>query len=392
MTQFNPTSLKRIKQRADQLIEAQQFPGICWNIEVKGRTVEQGCSGMQCVDSERPLHSDSIFRIYSMTKPIVAVRCLQLIEEGRLRLGDSINRWLPEFSEQKVLNQDGKLEARHRSITVEDLLMHRSGLSYDFLPNCAVADLYRNAELAADGSRTLSELTSCLAQFPLASQPGKRWLYSYSTDVLAQLLEKVTDKDLAELLQEGIFAPLDMTDTGFYVPEEKQHRLATMYGQRSLGEVDYLEFTSNRLNKMDVSASYPCDINSGFRRGGLGLFSTIGDYSRFAEALITERKLLSSPMINFLWHNRLSNQQMPIAVGNHPLPGYGWGLVGRVMSDLNKALWLTSPSEGGWAGAAATYFWVDRQYQFTGVVMTQYLGTAVPLGLDIQSLAYSAIE
>jgi CubicO group peptidase (beta-lactamase class C family) len=316
-----------------------------------------------------------------------------------LQLDDPVSRWIPAFARQQVLGVDGSLQACQRAITIEDLLTHRSGLSYDFLPNCPVADLYRAAQLAADGSRSLQELSEALAGMPLASQPGCRWYYSYATDVLASIIEHVSDKPLSACLQDALFAPLNMPDTGFHVSQENRHRLAQMFGQRELGEVapatPGTRPPANQLLPMDVDASYPVsDVD--FARGGIGLYSTIDDYRRFMDVLMhgksqSGESMLSRPMLDLLWQNRLPDKQMPIAIGDKPYPGYGWGLMGRVMVDTSASMRLSAAGEGGWAGAAATYFWVDRTNQFSGIVMTQYLGSEVTLGSDVQALAYGSL-
>jgi len=192
-----------------------------------------------------------------MTKPIISVRALQLLEAGKLRLDSPISTWLPAFKHMFVSSPTGIKTPANRQITIEDLLLHRSGLSYDFLPDCAIAALYRDAELAADGSRPLADLVGVLAQLPLAHQPGTRWYYSYSTDVLAHVIEKITDEPIADSLSREIFRPLGMSETAYEVARENKHRLVSMFGQRDLGEEDTSSATENTLNTFDVERSYP---------------------------------------------------------------------------------------------------------------------------------------
>jgi CubicO group peptidase (beta-lactamase class C family) len=396
---FQTNRASVIDRHAQRLVESRQFAGVAWCIEHRGAVVAQGAAGHRDADAQQPLAEDTLYRLYSMTKPVVSVLCLQLIEAGLLQLDDSISRWLPAFGRQQVLGADGSLHSRQRAVTIEDLLTHRSGLSYDFQPDCAVADEYRAAALAADGTRSLQELAQVLAGLPLAWQPGERWYYGYGTDVLASVIECVTDKRLASCLQEALFDPLGMLETGFQVPERHRHRLAQMFGQRDLGEVPVNAVdgasASNVLRAMEVDASYPSD-DAEFARGGIGLYSTMGDYRRFMAMLMHGRAdggdtILSQPMLELSWRNRLSPQQMPIAIGDKSFPGYGWGLTGRVMVDPGAAVRLSAPGEGGWAGAASTHFWVDRNLQFSGIVMAQYLGSEITLGPDIQALAYAAL-
>ena len=393
---FNKTRLKRLHTFASQQIEQHNFAGVAWRIEHKGAVVDEGLQGYADHALRMPLRDDTIYRLYSMTKPVISVRCLQLLEQGKLNLHDPIARWLPEFATMSVRTDTGQLEPANRQITVEDLLLHRSGLSYDFLPNCAVASQYRDARLAEDGTRPLAELVSVLASLPLASHPGQRWYYSYGTDVLAYLIECICEQAIAESLQASLFNPLGMTETGFSVSDNQKHRVADMFGQRQLGQVEEGVVTDNKLQAMDVNESYPVASSNQFARGGIGLFSTLSDYQKFLVVLmhgnaLDGEPLLSTPMLTMLWQNRLSAAQMPIKIGEKAFPGYGWGLTGRVMSDTASAGNVSVSGEGGWAGAASTHFWVDRANEVTGLVMAQYLGSAIALGPSLQNLAYSAL-
>lgn len=392
---FHTTRLNALTEYAQTQLACKNFSGIAWSLEHRGEAVSEAYLGFADHALSKPVASETLYRLYSMTKPVISVRCLQLLEQGQLRLDDPISRWIPAFAEQRVLNSSGSLESLSRPITVEDLLTHRAGLSYDFLTDCPVADLYREAELAADGTRSLKALVEHLAHLPLAFQPGLRWYYSYATDVLAHLIECVTQYSVAENLQNAIFNPLDMHDTGYFVDDADQHRVADMFGQRELGDAGAEECLDNELRPMDVERSYPMAEKLGFARGGIGLFSTLSDYQRFMPVLMHGNApdgfpLLSKPTLDMLWQNRLSDTQMPIKIGDRAYNGYGWGLTGRVMADSSSASLVCVPGEGGWAGAASTYFWVDRANEVTGIVMAQYLGSAIPLGPDMQNLAYSA--
>ena len=393
---FHKTRLQAIHHFAQQQISQQNFAGIAWRLDHRGAVVDEGLQGFSDHACLNPLQTDTLYRLYSMTKPIVSVRCLQLLEAGRLRLDDPISRWIPGFAAMSVFTSSGNLEPASRQITIEDLLMHRSGLSYDFLPDCPAAKLYRDSRLAEDGNRSLEDLVSLLAGFPLALQPGQRWYYSYATDVLAHVLECITGQTIADCLQEGLFEPLGMNETGFEVDAREHHRVAEMFGQRQLGQEEVGVYTSNDLKAMNVNESYPVSSGGKFARGGIGLFSTLSDYQRFLPVLMhgcssDGEPLLSAMTLDMLWQNRLSAAQMPIAIGDKAMAGYGWGLAGRIMSDTASASTVSAAGEGGWAGAASTFFWVDRANAVTGIVMAQYLGSAIPLGPSIQNLAYAAL-
>ena len=389
----DPERLRGIGRLAERLVADDAFAGIAWRVAHRGRTVDEGRIGHADHARERALAADDLHRLYSMTKPIVSVAALRLVEAGRLRLDEPIARWLPGFERSRVLGADGTLADAARPITVEDLLTHRAGLSYDFLPDCPVATLYREEALAADGSRSLAALVERLGALPLAGQPGSGFRYSYATDVLAHVLERVADRPLRDVLTELLLAPLGMDETDFGVREGARSRLVAMHGLRELGEVPPDVEPAQTLRPMDVERSYPSDAPERFARGGIGLFSTMADYARFADALLDGRApsgeaLLSTPMLDMLWRNRLPPAQRPIAIGRKASLGYGWGLIGRVMTDVGEALHLTVDGEGGWSGAASTWFWVDRANGVTGVVLAQFLGSVVPLGPLMQAAAY----
>ncbi|MFK7889289.1 MAG: serine hydrolase domain-containing protein [Granulosicoccus sp.] len=388
-------SFDEIDAYCHRLVSESQFAGISWHVRQGSYSSGTRVYGFADHNLRCGLNADTIFRLYSMTKPLISVLCLQLLEQGHVQLSDAVSRWIPALKTQRVQGADGTLHDMQRQITIEDLLTHRAGFSYDFLPECSVAAEYRRLHLAEDGSRCLTELINVLAELPLAHQPGLRWYYSYSTDVLAHLLECVSGKPLRQLLQELLLLPLNMADTDFQVSPEKQHRLADMFGQKKLGEMPPENISTNVLKTMDVEASYPVFSNGQFARGGIGLFSTVDDYLKFMQLMATGVspdgcRLISPPMLNSLWENRLTTSQMPISIGNSTYPGYGWGLAGRVMCQPADAVHTSCRGEGGWAGAASTYFWIDRAKDFSGIVMAQYLGSAIELGPSIQSLSYAA--
>jgi CubicO group peptidase (beta-lactamase class C family) len=331
-----------------------------------------------------------------MTKPIVSAMGLILMEQGRLHLLDPVAKFIPGFKRPDILNTTGNRAPADGPITVEHLFTHRSGLSYGFMPGCPVGELYRQHNLAEDGSRSLADYVEILSTLPIAFEPGSRWHYSCSTDVLARIIEIVMDEPLDQVLQRYLFEPLGMHETGFFVANDNLGRLMPMHG-KSLDEILDDPFSNPPLKTRDCEAAYPSNPTIATARGGHGLFSTAEDYLEFA--LMTRygktrsgRILISRKMLEFAWHNRLPTNLIPIAVGPFPSPGYGWNLLGRVMVNPGDAIHLTGNGEGGWAGAAATYYWVDRSEDFVGIVMTQNLGIVSPMRNDVQSAAYQAIE
>ena len=388
--------IDRIAQIARHYTDAGAFSSIEWLIYQQGSILDSGKVGYACHEEKTPVPDTPIYRIYSMTKPIVSAMGLILMEQGRLHLFDPIANFIPGFKRPDILNTHGIRAPAHGPITVEHLFTHRSGLSYGFMPGCPVGELYRKHNLAEDGSRSLADYVEILSTLPIAFEPGSRWHYSCSTDVLARIIEIVMDESLDQILQRYLFEPLGMHETGFFVANDNLGRLMPMHG-KSLDEILDDPFSNPPLKTRDCEAAYPSNSVTATARGGHGLFSTAKDYLEFA--LMTRygktqsgRTLISRKMLEFAWHNRLPTNLIPIAVGPFPSPGYGWNLLGRVMVNPGDAIHLTGNGEGGWAGAAGTYYWVDRSEDFVGIVMTQNLGNVSPLRNDMQSAAYQAIE
>jgi len=291
----------------------------------------------------------------------------------------------------------GSVEAIQNQITIEQLLTHTAGFSYDFLPDCSVAQRYREVRLSGKADRSLAEVIGMLTTLPLASQPGQQWRYSVATDVLAHVIENVTGQDLPALLQSRIFDPLNMQDTSFFVSDDKRHRLQSMFGSRELGQVMVDSDEPNELNKIDVEPSYPSDEGSHFYRGGHGLFSTMNDYIKFMHVLRTGatpdgKPLLSEKSFELMWNNRIDDALRPLVLGFNVMGGYGWNLMGRAMTNPEQCEIGTQLGEGGWAGAASTYFWVDRSNGLSGIAMAQYIGSTPHLGALMQHAAYSMFE
>lgn len=330
-----------------------------------------------------------------MTKPVVSLLATKLIEQGRLRLYDMVAQYDSRFAQMQVLGSDGSIQPANRLLTVEDLLTHRAGMTYEFIHGCHVAQYYREARINADGRATLDDMMQRLSELPLAFQPGTQLRYSVSIDVLAQIIERATGQTLDVLLHEQIFAPLGMTDTAFHVPSEKADRVMPMYGQELLG-VPALTATDHELVPLDIEEMHPLCAPDTFRRGGLRLYSTLRDYLAFARMLLDGKTadrdvLVSRKMLETVRANRIPPEQLPLAIGPNVLHGYGWGLIGRVMLGPGRAMSLSGSGEYGWAGAATTYFWSDPDESMYGVIMSQYLGATLPMTDDMRNAAYQAL-
>jgi CubicO group peptidase (beta-lactamase class C family) len=374
------------------------LPGLALMVARRGKVVLNRQLGWADTTDQTPMQEDSVCRIYSMTKPIVCTALMCLYEQGRFRLFDPVAQYLPEFETMQVMDADGKITPAQQPITVGMLMTHTSGLSYDFLPHTPVAQLYRQAEISADGTRSLADMVAKVASMPLARQPGTAWHYGVGIDVAARLIEVLETKALGQVLQELLFAPLGMTDTAFRVPKEKQNRLATLYGQGDIALqtlTELAELSQDPMRPIDVERSYPVD-DPGYARGGLGLYSTAGDYLRFAQMLLNDGELegervIGRKTLELMHANHLSPALLPLEVMPEvEIGGYGFGLGSRVLLDVAQSQMPGSVGEFGWAGAARTYYWVDPHEELVGVLMTQLLGTEQPQK-DFQALVYQAV-
>ena len=381
-----------LQKTADKLVSERLFAGVEWRVDQGGENIFAGKSGVQDLSTNSEIPESALYRVYSMTKPIISVLALKLIEEGYLQLTSTLAEFDNRFSSMIVLNPDGHLTPADGLITVEHLLTHRAGFSYDFNIGCAVAPYYRQAEIMENGYRDLGDIISILSELPLVFNPGSHWRYSVATDVLAYLLETVTQKTITELLRKYILNPLEMSDTNFTIEPENQDRIMQVYGVRSLSELPVLKRLPHDLSKpANLGRSHPLDYPE-FRRGGYGLFSTISDYMKFANMLrdgktIDGNVILSAGMWNLMHKARVSFPNNTFRINDEPFCGYGWNLIGRVMENVGEAQYTTSLGEFGWSGAAATYFWVDPIRDVTGCLMTQYIGREVPIDGMMQTAA-----
>ncbi|MDA9990328.1 beta-lactamase family protein [Paracoccaceae bacterium] len=386
--------INAVHKVAQQYVNDAKFSGIEWQIEKAGKILNSGACGYANAKLKKKIPQQAIYRIYSMTKPIISVLAMMLIERGKLHLYDSVERFNPKFRDMKVLFPNGLMEKARTPITLQHLLTHQAGFSYDFLLGCPIAAYYRANEITADGHRDLDQMISVLSELPLAFHPGDDWRYSVATDVLAHVLERATNRRIDDLLKLYIFDPLEMNETSFCLTDVQLGRLMTLYGKQTLSDLPPLRRLEHELEEQDPSQSHPTQSND-FRRGGFGLYSTISDYCRFSRMLLTgktldDQVLLSPTSLEMMHGNRVPDQNLPLRIGDSALPGYGWNLSGRVMIDTSKALFPHATlNEFGWAGAASTFFWVDPDNQITGVIMTQFIGSTYLLADDMITAFYA---
>jgi CubicO group peptidase (beta-lactamase class C family) len=361
--------LGRVSQVLRQEIAKGKFPGAVALVARKGRIAYYQSFGVRDPETRAPMTRDSIFRIYSMTKPMTSVAIMMLEEEGRLVLTDPVSQFLPQLSRLQVAAEKKdpgtgqttvELVPAQREITIQDLLRHTSGFAYGRrTTNATVKAAYARAGVDA---RELSnaELVDRLAGVPLAHQPGAAWEYSHSTDVLGRVVEVISGRSLGAFFAERIFRPLAMKDSGFFVPQERLGRLA-----QSL-PVD--PATGEKISLIDVTRP------PRYESGGGGAVSTTDDYVRFAQMLLNggrldRTRLLSRTTVAFMTSDHLG----PISTSMRT-PGYTFGLGFSVRKDAGLAGQAGSVGEYGWAGAGGTYFWIDPREQLVAILMTQAPG------------------
>ena len=393
--------LARIKPAMQAYVDQRGFAGISTMVARRGRIVHFEQVGCQDREGGTPMAPDTIFRIYSMTKPIICTALMILHEEGRFQLFDPVAKFLRAFGKVRVLNaEQAKEDELVRPMTIKDLFTHMSGLTYNFLEDSPVGGMYLAAGLMSDSTKTLEAVVSEMAGFPLAYQPGSRWHYSLSIDVLAHLIEILAGQPLQDFLRERLLDPLGMSDTAFAVPAGKQHRLSAMYGHPDITTHTFSQIVAawqaGQNERRDVEKTYPASGAPNFARGGHGLFSTASDYMRFAQMLLNGGQLdgtriLGRKTLELMHSNHLPAALLPYQIGPIPMSGYGFGLGSRVLLNVAESAVTGSSGEFGWAGAAKTYFWVDPQEEVVGILMSQYMMSFDLPEKDFQVLAYQAL-
>jgi CubicO group peptidase (beta-lactamase class C family) len=326
---------------------------------------------------------DSIFRIYSMTKPIVSIGIMQLVEDGYLVLSEPLTKYIPEFSDQKVgVENNGKLDLvpLARPITIQDLLRHTSGLTNDTAGNGLVQRMYQQSRIR-DRSISNAEHAAIVAGMPLLCQPGAEWNYSRSTDILGRIIEIVSGKSLSAYLTERILAPLQMTETAFHTAEENAHRLAEPFAN---------DPWSNEPVKLIDMLEKPV-----MESGGGGLVSTTMDYARFCQMLLGGGTLDGTRIIGRKTLRVMASNHLDPSVqigGTLLQPGHGFGLGFAVRTHEGMAPFAGSVGQFFWSGMAGTFFWIDPAEELFAVFMSQGPGQREHLRTMVRSLVYAAVE
>jgi CubicO group peptidase (beta-lactamase class C family) len=380
---LSESGLARLRRVLTREIERKRLPGAVAMIARQGKLGFLEAFGVQDPASGAPMQNDSIFRIYSMTKPVVSVAIMMLVEEGRLFLADPLSKYVPAFADPKIaVERDGRVELvpAERPITIQDLLRHTSGLTYEFVGTAAVQRMYLDKKLPST-DQTNADQVERLASLPLFSQPGKQWDYSRSTDVLGRIIEIVSGETLGEFLRQRIFAPLGMNDTGFHVPTEKQSRIAEPFAK----DPD----SGEAVRLLDIRRP------ARFESGGGGLVSTLPDYARFLDMLAAGgtcegQRLLARKTIDLMRSDHLGPN---VRRGSELLqPGHGFGLGFAVRTEPGMSVMPGSVGLYFWGGIAGTTFWIDPKEELYAMMLVQAPGQRDYYRALFRTLVYGALE
>ena len=388
--------LERIDAWMGRLVAAGKLSGVSVAIMRHGELAFLKTAGMADVERGVAMTRDTIFRIYSMTKPLTIVAALMLYEEGRFQLDDPVSRYLPAFSGSRVFlgGSRGKMETAPamRDITIKDLMTHTSGLTYGFMEANGLDALYRaeGIDFSGNPDAALGETVERLAKLPLLAQPGTRWNYSVGTDVLGYLVEVISGEPFGRFLIDRVIEPLGMVDTDFFVPAEKHHRLGSNYAPNGAGG----------LRVIDAAASSAYLKPRRMASGGGGLVSTADDYLRFCRFMLGKGeldgvRLLGRKTVELMTMNHLPGDMAAMGsprFSESTYHGIGFGLGVSVMLDPAKAEIVGSPGEYAWGGAASTAFWVDPSEDMAVVLLTQLMPSSTyPIRRELRVLSYQAL-
>jgi CubicO group peptidase (beta-lactamase class C family) len=374
--------LDRISAVMRREVERGGLPGAVALIARGGKIAYFESYGARDPVKGTPMTNDTIFRIYSMTKPIVTVAAMMLLEQGRFLLGDPISKYLPELADLKVAVARGDeidLVPAARVITIQDLLRHTSGLTYEFRGNGPVHKMYMAAKLYSL-ELSAAEHVASLGRLPLLHQPGTRWEYGRSTDVVGRLIEVLGGTTLGAFLEEHILRPLAMVDTAFHVPQTQQARLAEAFAQDPQ--------TGSAVRLMEVRRPPT------FESGGAGLVSTAADYARFLQMLLNGGtldgvRLLSRKTIEFMTADHLGAMS---AASDLLPPGHGFGLGFAVRLQAGIAQAPGSIGQYFWSGLAGTTFWVDPAERLFAILQTQAPGQREYYRTLFRDMVYAAFD
>ena len=379
-----------------QYLQPGKLPCAATLVARRGQIVWQQSQGLMDVERGKPATDDTLYRIYSMTKPITSIALMQLYEQGRFLLDDPVHKYIPACRNLQVyqsgIHPNFVTRAPARAMTIRDLLTHQAGLSYGFSCRTNVDAAYRQLGLDGHSGLSLDGLIDELSRLPLEFSPGSAWNYSLATDVCGYLVQLLSGKPLDDYFAEYIFRPLAMTDTFFSVPSDKQSRFAACYTYQP----------GDTFSLQDDPQHSPFTQPGTYLSGGGGLISTLGDYYRFAQALangggLDGARIIGRKTLEFMRLNHLpNNTDLPsVSTGGFsetPYEGSGFGLGFAVKTDIARSQTIGSPGEYGWGGMAGTTFFIDPVEDLLVIFMTQLIpSSSYMIRQELRALVYAAL-
>ena len=380
--------LQQAHDAVQALIDKKEMAGAVVAVARKGKVVVSEALGESEAGSGKPMKTDAIFRIYSMTKPITTVAAMILVDEGKIGLDDPVAKYLPEFKDRRVhTGQGDDTVGAKREVTVRDLMRHTSGLTYGVFGNSPVDQLYKKAGVFAPGDN-LQDMMTKLGKLPLMYEPGTRWQYSVSTDVLGRIVEVASGKPLDEFFAERVFKPLDMKDTGFFVPEDRADRLTASHG---------LDGKEKKLTATEKADKSRFRSKPRLLMGGGGGVSTARDYLRFCQMLLNGGeldgvRLLKKQTVAEMTRNQLPEEAMKAKNGGNVEVGEGFGLGFGVRVGKDDPAAGRFVGEYYWGGAASTHFWIAPKQELIVVALEQFQPVRPLLQQAIKPRIYQAVK
>jgi len=393
---FSSERLENLHGLMQQTVDKKQIAGIVTILARHGKVIDYRAYGQRDTDANAPMTKDVIFRDYSMTKPITGVAMMILYEQGKWLPSDPIAKFIPEFAHLKVfkgLDADGKmiLVDPDHTPTMRELMSHTAGFTYGFFGNTPVDKAYRDAQIF--NSKNLQEFIEKVAKLPLLYQPGKGWTYSVSMDIEGYIVEKLSGRSLPDFVRDNITKPLDMKDSGFYVPAEKRNRFTALYTSDSHGEM------VEDNNSGNVARDYASEPT--MPSGGGGMVSTATDYYRFAQMMLNRgvldgKRILAPATVKLMTSNHVPAELLTgqFGIGAQVMrPGFGYGYNCAVVFDPPEANLPEGKGTFFWDGAAGTWFWVDptNDIVFIGMIQRRLDAYSPPLEYESRAVIYGAL-
>tara|TARA_B100002019_G_scaffold184794_1_gene159525 strand:- start:1099 stop:2343 length:1245 start_codon:yes stop_codon:yes gene_type:complete len=381
---FDEKKLARVSQKVQQLVDEKFIAGAVTLVARDGKIAHFKAHGVSDINTGKKMEKDTIFRIYSMTKPITTAAVMMLAEDKKISITDPVSKFLPEFENLLVFDESGNHKPAKKQITIIDLMRHTSGLTYGFVGG-DVAKIYKSKNVL-DRNSSLKEMMKKVSQIPLEEEPGTVWRYSIAIDVLGRLVEVVSGKSFRSFLKTEIFEPLGMKDTDFFVPKEKWNRFTNQNGRKRSGEL----FISESASK------------SGYKRmpknesGGGGLCSTANDYFKFCQMILNGgefngKRLLKNETVSLMLTNHLPSSVKNIGINdNRKGIGFGYGFAVR----FEESDWGSGGRKGecGWGGAASTHFWMLPKDGLVAITLRNFMPYEWTLENELKPLIYQAMS